>query len=172
MTIQKKNVKQTSTEKLTKTARTQDQLVASALTKMANGGSSVAHISTFNKVMAGLAGRQVVSMSEVERLFKGLAGVGAVAISADRIINRATTVSPGDNDKFCTTNLEQLVDITGASVNLAGGAVNVAEALKGEYLYNMCPWAAPAITAIYGVAGGVGLADFARSNFQETDFME
>ena len=84
----------------------------------------------------------------------------ATANSVDRIYNISQSSSA---NQVNTTLIERAADLTGASLSAAGALVNMFEGSSGCYIYDLFPnQLKPIVTAVYGLAGSVGVADAAR----------
>jgi len=91
----------------------------------------------------------------------------ATANSVDRIYNISQSSSA---NQVNTTLIERAADLTGSSLSTAGALVNIIEGATGNYMYDLVPThVKPWITGVYGLAGGVGVADAGKIIPQAVD---
>ena len=171
MNIKQKTVKKSLVEEGLSQSADQYKLAESMALNFASFASSAQHLKSVNRSMASVANRKTFDMSMVDRFLKAGFGIGAIVLAADKINARTQLVDIGEDWKLQTTNLEQFIDVIGAGLNLAGGLVNVGEGASGNYLIDLfdIPFYKGGVTALYGLAGGVGAADTVRTLFQSVD---
>ena len=153
---------QTFAEELIKSEQPNRQSPVSALFNASVGANGAIHLQTLNGIMSLQANRRdaLPVLGGGSRVIKLAVGVAALTNSADRLYNISQSSSA---NQVNTTLIERAADLTGASLSAAGALVNMFEGSSGCYIYDLFPnQLKPIVTAVYGLAGSVGVADAAR----------